>query len=104
MTTHRIAAEATMAWDAGHRRRRATAGLERCIDGVMAGGGMLVVNAVASLNLGLPEGRAGLSLGGALLAAGAAHLAHRRRATRPAAPTYAPAPQLRVARTSHRAA
>lgn len=95
MTTHRIAAEATLAWDAGNRRRRASAGLERSIDGVMATGGMLVVNAIGGLNLGLPEGRAGLSLGGALLAAGLAHMTHRRQrrstGTRRAVPSYAPA-------------
>jgi hypothetical protein len=109
MTTHRIAAEATMAWDAGHRRRRASAGLERGVDGVMATGGMLIVNAVAGLNLGLPAGRAGMSLGGALLAAGMAHLTHRRRRVtraRAAAPSYAayPGAHLQPARAGHRAA
>lgn len=116
MTTHRIAAEATMAWDAGHRRRRASAGMERCIDAVMASGGLLMVNAAGSLNLGLPEGRMGISLGGALLAAGVAHIARRRRPTRApiqVAPSlgYAYAPtsarkaiRVATARASHHAA
>lgn len=113
MTTHRIAAEATLAWDAGNRKRRASAGLERCVDALMASGGLLVVNAVGSLNLGLPEGRAGLSLGGTLLAAAAAHLTHRRRSARAHAskPTYAPSyaqygmgAPVRVRAASHHAA
>lgn len=106
MNQHRVAAEAVMAWDAGHRRRRASAGLERCVDAVMASGGMLVVNAAGALNVGLPEGRAGLSLGGALLAAGFAHLTHRRRGARTRTSVYAPvyAPARLHAVRSHRAA
>lgn len=104
MNTHRIAADAITAWDTGNRRRRARAGLDRCIDGTMASGGLLVVNAIASLNLGLPDGRAGMSLGGALLASGLAWMSHTRRSTAARRLTAVQAPTYATVRSIHHAA
>ncbi|MCA1834369.1 MAG: hypothetical protein LC750_16865 [Actinobacteria bacterium] len=53
------------------RRRNRTRGmLDTVADAVMATGGLIAANAGLHFGLGLPEGRNGLALGGALLASG----------------------------------
>jgi hypothetical protein len=53
------------------RRRHRTRGtVDTIADAVMATGGLVLANAGLRFGLGLPEGRNGLALGGALLASG----------------------------------
>ncbi len=83
MTSNR-AEGAMRAYKAGSRRRGAIGALERMADAALAAGGAIVVNAVVGLGLGLPAGRAGLSLGASLVCAGLAWITrHRGRTTRP---------------------
>ena len=47
----------------------------------MATGGLILANAALHLNVGLPQGRNGLALGGALLASGLAWITRSRRSS-----------------------
>ena len=84
---------ATVAWHEGARRRRRTGIVEGAADALLAGGGLVMANATMSLELGLPAGRAGLSLGIGLASAGAAWIM-RHRARK--APIPAPAVDARI--------
>ena len=76
----RNAEHAIASWNQGQRRRTAAAGAERFADGIAATGGLILTNAVLSLGIGMPAGRAGVGLGASLLAAGIAWMSRVWRA------------------------
>lgn len=89
------------------RRRRARGAIDTAVDAVMATGGIIVANAALHLNVGLPEGRNGLALGGALLAAGMAWITRKvRGVTDPSDPAASQAQPLyhRIDAAAQRAA
>jgi uncharacterized iron-regulated membrane protein len=61
------------------RSRALAAVTDRIADGMFAAGGILLADATFALNLGLPQGRVGASLGGALIAGALAWM--KRHAT-----------------------
>jgi hypothetical protein len=85
MTPTRTARHAAATWQQGHRRRLLAASAERTADAAIAAGGLLVANGTLSLQLGLPAGATGISLGAGLVCAGLAWMSRHRahRATPP---------------------
>lgn len=85
------AAYADEAFRTGRRRRAARGAVDTLLDAALAIGGLVLANAALRLGLGLPEGRAGISLGLAVLSlAVAAVTGTRRRTTRHARPVVIP--------------
>lgn len=75
------------------RRRRLTrATIDTAADAAMATGGLALTNVALRLNIGLPDGIAGLALGAGLLAAGAAIALGRRGRRGGTDPSAAPIP------------
>lgn len=72
------AERAMSAWRASRRRRLAAGALQSAGDAIVALAGLLLANAALRLDLGLPEGRAGLAVGATLLCIGAAWMARAR--------------------------
>lgn len=84
MTPTHTARHAAATWEHGHRRRLLAATIERTADAAIAAGGLLVANGALPLDLGLPAGATGISLGAGLVCAGLAWMTrHRARATTP---------------------
>lgn len=81
-TTHN-AGYAINAWRQGQRRRVAIGVADRVADGMLAAGGVVLVNAVTSLGFGLPGGHAGIALGTSTLGAAMAWMARVRRGRGP---------------------
>lgn len=75
------------AYDAQRRGRRTHAVMDRISDGMLAAGGILLLNALVPLGFDLPGGTVGISAGGLLIAAAVAWM---KRPTRrlPAAPVH----------------
>lgn len=65
---------------------------DRLADGMFAAGGIILADATFPLTLGLPQGRIGLSLGGALIAGAFAWM--KRHAGGRARPIRAPRSEL----------
>lgn len=89
-TVRRVAARdrAIAAYRTMRRQRITRAGLEAVADASMASGGLALANVSLHLDLGLPDGIAGIALGAALVCVGAAIAAlhrGRRGGTDPAA-------------------
>jgi len=53
-----------------HRRQRMHGMMETAADAALATGGLFLANASMHLGMGLPDGRNGIALGGAMLAGG----------------------------------
>jgi hypothetical protein len=96
--THQ-AAYADEAFRTGRRRRAARGMLDTALDALVAMGGLIVANASFALGLGLPEGRAGISLGAGLLMLGLAIATSTRRRARHHHPTLDP--RLATVRTAY---
>jgi len=95
ISTEQRVSTAKLAWQQGARRRRRRGLAESAADALLAGGGIVMANAAFPLELGLPAGRAGLSLGAGLVFAGIAFLMRaraRRAAPVPAIETRAVLP------------
>lgn len=76
--TEQRAGHALLAWRQGARRRRIAGVAERVADASLAAGGLVLANATLTLEMGLPVGRAGWSLGIGLLAGGLAWMLRTR--------------------------
>lgn len=88
MDTTITARHAAAAYERRTRVRAASQLADRLADGMFAAGGIFLADATFPLNLGLPQGRIGLSLGGALVAGAFAwmkrHAGSVRRSPAPA--------------------
>ena len=91
-----LRARAVSSFQQTQHRRRVRGLLDTAADAVMASGAIVTANAALHLGVGLPSGRNGVALGGALLAAGMAWITRHVRtgghSTDPAA--TAPVPML----------
>lgn len=61
---------AVAAFQQTRRRRRIRTTYDTIADAALATGGLVLANATMSFDMGLPEGRNGIALGGTLVAAG----------------------------------
>lgn len=105
METTLTARHALSAYEQRSRSRILTAITERIADGMFAAGGILLADATFPLHLGLPQGRVGLSLGGALVAGALAWMKRHAGGRRPHARRVAtPATQLAPVIVMRRAA
>lgn len=68
MASTMMAQQAIEVYQRRTRSRALAAVTDRIADGMFAAGGILLADATFALNLGLPQGRLGASLGGALIA------------------------------------
>ncbi|MFN2613492.1 MAG: hypothetical protein ABR552_01565 [Actinomycetota bacterium] len=79
----RSAEHAIATWQETQKRRAASAFADRVADGLTASGGIVLVNAMCGLGIGLPTGRIGVTLGGSVLAGGLALIMRARRTHKP---------------------
>ncbi|MFP5224436.1 MAG: hypothetical protein ACLGH3_02585 [Actinomycetota bacterium] len=99
MASTMMAQQAIEVYQQRTRSRALAAVTDRIADGMFAAGGILLADATFALNLGLPQGRVGASLGGALIAGALAwmkrHSSRSQQANR--ARRVQPQPQPRLA-------